>query len=384
MGFPETVTTTPIRLNLRNVTTLGACKGGGRRCKGNRRTYNGGDSSQSTLRSPQGTLRGPQSACAPAYKRAATSWVVAILILAGAMNAYAGEPEFDLSVPDETVQGSPFRVTLQISGDSAESVDFYLVDSDGETHSNVPGAAFRTDSGDRVWANLLGTASTASTGDWRVRARVHFTRYAVEIEEAFSITEGDFFSMTISLDRELTSLLTDPDPRRQEERRELNRLLASADPEAVYNPGTFVMPVVDYNRTSAGFGDRRIYEYYDGSTSRSVHQGIDYAAPTGTDTLAAGHGVVRLAADRMVSGKSVVIEHMPGVFSLYYHLDSLSVEEGDFVMAGDRIGTIGATGLATGAHLHWEIRIGGVAVDPEWFLSSAAVDTHELLTTLSP
>ena len=308
----------------------------------------------------------------------------ALLLLSASLSGHTLDTGVTLSVPRDTLQGSPFNVSLEITGENPESVDFYLVDSEGQEQISIPAAAFRSHEGDIVWANVLGTSSTATPGEWMVRARAHFDRYSIEVKEPVSIDEGDFFSMTITLGRELTALLTEPDPRRQEEREELNRLLASSDREAVFNPGVFVMPVVDPNRTSAGFGDRRIYEYHGGRTSRSVHHGIDYAAPTGTETLAAGHGVVRLAADRLVSGKSVVIEHLPGVFSLYYHLDSIAVDEGDFVMAGDRIGEIGATGLATGAHLHWEVRIGGVAVDPEWFLSSPAVDTHEHLTKLGP
>jgi murein DD-endopeptidase MepM/ murein hydrolase activator NlpD len=72
-----------------------------------------------------------------------------------------------------------------------------------------------------------------------------------------------------------------------------------------------------------------------------------------------------MARDRIVTGNTVVIEHLPGVFSLYYHLDSIGVDEGDVVEQGERIGTVGMTGLATGPHLHWEIRVGGVPVAPE-------------------
>ena len=61
----------------------------------------------------------------------------------------------------------------------------------------------------------------------------------------------------------------------------------------------------------------------------------------------------------------MVVEHLPGVFSMYYHLDQLSVSAGQLVEAGQALGTVGATGLATGAHLHWEVRVAGVPVDPE-------------------
>ena len=63
----------------------------------------------------------------------------------------------------------------------------------------------------------------------------------------------------------------------------------------------------------------------------------------------------------------MVIEHMPGLYSLYYHLDSMNVKVGDMVKAGDMVGLSGSTGLATGPHLHWEVRLNGEAVNPDFF-----------------
>ena len=76
-----------------------------------------------------------------------------------------------------------------------------------------------------------------------------------------------------------------------------------------------------------------------------------------------------MAENRISTGWSVVIEHLPGVYSLYYHMDSLTVEKGDMVKRGTLIGYSGATGLATGPHLHWEVRVNGNAVNPDFFVS---------------
>ena len=78
-----------------------------------------------------------------------------------------------------------------------------------------------------------------------------------------------------------------------------------------------------------------------------------------------------LAESRISTGWSVVVEHLPGVYSLYYHLDSLAASEGEAVRAGTLIGRSGSTGLSTGPHLHWEFRVNGEAVSPDWFLSRA-------------
>ena len=76
-----------------------------------------------------------------------------------------------------------------------------------------------------------------------------------------------------------------------------------------------------------------------------------------------------MAESRISTGWSVVVEHLPGLYSLYYHMSELSVKEGDMVSQGQLLGKSGATGLATGPHLHWEVRLNGSAVRPEFFLN---------------
>ena len=71
----------------------------------------------------------------------------------------------------------------------------------------------------------------------------------------------------------------------------------------------------------------------------------------------------------------MAIEHLPGVYSLYYHLSRIMVREGQHVAAGAVLGTVGSTGLATGPHLHWELRAGGVAIDPDTAVDVPLVDT---------
>jgi murein DD-endopeptidase MepM/ murein hydrolase activator NlpD len=77
-----------------------------------------------------------------------------------------------------------------------------------------------------------------------------------------------------------------------------------------------------------------------------------------------------MAENRISTGYSIVIEHLPGLYSLYYHLSKMDVKEGDMVKKGQLIGLSGSTGLATGPHLHWEMRLNGEAVRPEFFLSN--------------
>jgi murein DD-endopeptidase MepM/ murein hydrolase activator NlpD len=143
--------------------------------------------------------------------------------------------------------------------------------------------------------------------------------------------------------------------------------------ESLFEMESFVVPVDTYRITSR-FGDRRTYRYSDGTSAPAMHTGIDLAAPTGTPVAASGAGRVVLSADRMLTGGTVVIEHLPGIYSLYYHLDSLDCVEGEEITRGQLIGTVGMTGLATGPHLHWEFRVSGVPVDPFFLVEEALLD----------
>jgi murein DD-endopeptidase MepM/ murein hydrolase activator NlpD len=102
-----------------------------------------------------------------------------------------------------------------------------------------------------------------------------------------------------------------------------------------------------------------------GPRGSRFHSGVDYAAPTGTGITAAGPGRVVWAGWRDGGwGELVVIAHGSGVRSMYAHLSRVEVQLGQTVGAGFEIGRVGATGDATGPHLHFELRVRGAAVDP--------------------
>jgi len=100
--------------------------------------------------------------------------------------------------------------------------------------------------------------------------------------------------------------------------------------------------------------------------------------PTGTEVFACAPGRVVLARPRIVTGNSVVIEHLPGVYSLYYHLYTIEIREGARVKTGTLLGLSGATGLATGPHLHWEIRVSGENTDPDAFILRPILDKEAI------
>ena len=129
--------------------------------------------------------------------------------------------------------------------------------------------------------------------------------------------------------------------------------------EAANGPFELVAWPADGEKTS-GFGPRVHPVYGD----VRLHQGIDIDGDTGDRVRAARSGEVILAGSRSGYGNTVVVYHGLGYSTLYAHLSRISVTVGDQVSSGDRIGSIGSTGLSTGPHLHFELRIDGEAVDP--------------------
>ncbi len=117
--------------------------------------------------------------------------------------------------------------------------------------------------------------------------------------------------------------------------------------------GQFIMPVE--GKLTTDFAEIR---YVNNELTSSRHSGIDLAAPRGTDVKAPNNGKVTLAMNGLLStGNTLVIDHGMGLFTSYYHLDSIAVKEGDIVEKGSVIGTVGSTGFSTGPHLHYAVSI---------------------------
>jgi len=126
----------------------------------------------------------------------------------------------------------------------------------------------------------------------------------------------------------------------------------------------FAWPV--HGRISGRFGNQRVYVLPDGSeTPKAPHSGMDIAAPQGTPVLAPAAGVVTFAdPDLYLTGGTVLLDHGHGVSSNFLHLSRIDVHVGDRVVQGQVIGAVGATGRATGPHLHWGMNWFQTRIDP--------------------
>ena len=136
---------------------------------------------------------------------------------------------------------------------------------------------------------------------------------------------------------------------------------ASVPETAREEASVFSLPVEEYNYVSCRFGSN--------PDNFSYHKGIDLAADQGTPVLAAASGVVTTAQNHWSYGNYVIVDHGNGLTTLYAHLDTLTVEEGETVTAAQQLGTVGRTGNVTGNCLHFEVRENGTVTDPETYLN---------------
>jgi len=142
---------------------------------------------------------------------------------------------------------------------------------------------------------------------------------------------------------------------------ELAKLTKQTEPSMLWK-GRFLQ--LKNSKVMAEYGDIRTYTYRGKAISNSAHLGYDLASHANAPVGAANAGIVRFAANLSIYGETVIIDHGMGLMTLYGHLASIAVEEGQQVSKGDIIGKSGATGLAGGDHLHFGVVIHGYEISP--------------------
>lgn len=259
--------------------------------------------------------------------------------------------------PLPVIQGQTLAIKVQTDGSVNLAGSFT---STGLSTSDNRPLAFVGESG-QYWT-LVGIQATAQLGPHLLElAATDGTGKATRGSKLIQVVAGNFATEQIALPPQASKLL-DPALIRAENER-LSQVFGIFSHQQWWE-GLFRVPLQGPVRVTSTFGARRSYS---GGPPTSYHGGIDYGAEAGTPVLAAGRGRVVLAEDLTVRGKAVIIDHGLGVYSSYYHLSEIAVKTGQEVERGDLIGKVGSTGLSTGSHLHWEIRVGGVYVDPlQW------------------
>ncbi|MBZ0279637.1 MAG: LysM peptidoglycan-binding domain-containing protein [Anaerolineae bacterium] len=173
------------------------------------------------------------------------------------------------------------------------------------------------------------------------------------------VLSGNYGSEYITLLSDRADLL---DPNVEAAEQNLLQSVISNFTSTRYFDGPMGLPAAA--SVTSPFGRKRSYN---GGPFDHFHSGADFAGAPGTPVLAAASGVVVLADTLNVRGRSTIIDHGWGVFTGYWHQTEQYVQVGEIVTVGQIIGTIGATGRVTGPHLHWELWVNGVPVDPmQW------------------
>jgi murein DD-endopeptidase MepM/ murein hydrolase activator NlpD len=217
-------------------------------------------------------------------------------------------------------------------------------------------------SGDGLhWKGLIGIDLAVPPGPYAVAVttpdgRVHTT--------PLTVASREFLTRTLTV----AGRYVEPPPavtaRIVEEASLLKRLFSVVTPAAWER--SFALPLA--TAPAPNFGSRSIFN----GEPRQPHAGVDFSSPAGTRITAPGPGRVAFAGDLFFTGGTVIVDHGAGLYSLFAHLSSMAVRTGDEVGPGAVLGRVGATGRATGPHLHWSVRLGGARVDPLSLVAATA------------
>jgi murein DD-endopeptidase MepM/ murein hydrolase activator NlpD len=276
---------------------------------------------------------------------------ISFLLILTAICSASNKPTFSGTVtwtPQTIASGSPclFKISMETEPSSIEG-----------TWQGHPLSFLPTE--DRhVWYALAGVDVEAKPGNYEL------TLVATLPDGQIERTQRDVVVSRAQYKTEVLRVpqrFVKPDPEtlvRIEADRQVKKTAFAEQVPVVEWSGRFEVPV--NTQPSEGFGTRRTFN----GQLASVHKGMDYHAAPGTPVMAANSGEVVLAAPLFYEGNCVIINHGQQFMTIYMHLSKLSVKEGDKVEKGQEVGLSGATGRATGPHLHVAVRWQDTYLDP--------------------
>ncbi|MEO8486325.1 MAG: peptidoglycan DD-metalloendopeptidase family protein [Betaproteobacteria bacterium] len=217
----------------------------------------------------------------------------------------------------------------------------------------------------RGWSAVVGIPLAAKPGTASIVVR----RGARDEAKRYTIAAARYAEQRLNVPPSQVDLSKADLARYERERDHLAKIAAtfSATP-----PTTLALRAPVDGSRSDSFGKRRVFN----DQPRAPHSGMDIAAPAGTPVVAAADGRVIDTGEYFFNGNTVWIDHGSGLLTMVCHLTSMAVKPGDAVKAGDVVGTVGATGWATGPHLHWSVSLNRAMVDPALFLGDATLPSR--------
>ena len=255
-------------------------------------------------------------------------------------------PRFSISAPAEILQGEIAQV--EVTGAKLADVEGRFGKEKIPFYRNAQG----------YFIGLLGVDLEAKPAPAKFHVRGTTSNgLSHEREVPLRIKTKPFPREDFSVAPQFDQLTPEVLERIRREQEQFAHAFASSVPARLWQR-PFTMPVsMD---VSSPFGYRRVIN----GTPRAPHTGVDLKAPMGTEVAAVNNGRVALIGDFFYSGNSIVLDHGGGLYTVYFHLSEIKVEEGAEIRKGDVIGLSGMTGRVTGPHLHWGARLNGARIDP--------------------
>jgi murein DD-endopeptidase MepM/ murein hydrolase activator NlpD len=299
------------------------------------------------------------------------SIVVAFAICAAASHWPAADAQVPKTTPAKS-QAAPIvstrecgnGVRLRLTGSAAQGGLLELTLTSAIALSDLKGdwadkeLPFWSD-GDHMHSALLGVDLERAPGKYKLDLSGHLaTNEPLTCSAEIDVAAGRFATESLKVAPGFVELSPEDRARADKESEQVHEIFARVTPERLW-AGRFRMPL-DGNRTGHNFGKRRVLN----GKAQAPHTGLDIGAPAGTPIHAAQRGQVVLSENLFFSGNTVIIDHGLGVYTFYGHMKSMNVAEGDRVNVGAVIGQVGATGRATGPHLHWTLVVDGARVNP--------------------
>jgi murein DD-endopeptidase MepM/ murein hydrolase activator NlpD len=211
----------------------------------------------------------------------------------------------------------------------------------------------------KTWFGFFGADLKLKPGSYPLVVKTASTGFRKQID--VTVLSKDFGVRQLTLPKEMVELDAVTLERVRREAAIMKEVLETP-PTPPQWKGPFVKPVG--GEVVGPFGQASIIN----GMPRSPHSGVDLKAERGTPVVSINSGRVALTGEYFFSGLFVVVDHGGAVQSMYFHLDKILVQQGDEVTKGQTLGLLGATGRATGPHLHFGIRINGARIDPMQFI----------------
>lgn len=291
----------------------------------------------------------------------------AVLILAGILflECLSGAPANGGQGIDGRLsakQGQVLLVVAPVEGRPTEVVGRFMTRTVPFFQAPGPGQGGR-------YLGLLGVDMEDKPGTHELAIDLTYPDHARRLSYHVLILKEKFATQHLKLPKDKVDLTEEDLARVKAEQEQVRTALSGASPLRLWSEA-FLEPV--HGNISGAFGRARIIN----GQPRNPHNGEDISAPMGTEVLAMNHGVVRLIADHFFSGKGVFLDHGLGLYSMYFHLSDILVKDGEAVRRGQVIGKVGASGRASGPHLHLGIKINGARVNP-YSLMTLPLGEHE-------